>query len=44
MWHKGSQYLQKMGGIILVASILVWALGYYPRTPENNEYSGIFKP
>jgi ferrous iron transport protein B len=40
MWHKGSQYLQKMGGIILVASILVWALGYYPRTDMNNEVPG----
>jgi ferrous iron transport protein B len=39
MWHKGSQYLQKMGGIILVASILVWALGYYPKTGPGNEVS-----
>lgn len=31
MWHKGSQYLQKMGGIILVAVIIIWALGYFPR-------------
>lgn len=31
MWDKGVQYLKKMGGIILVASILIWALGYYPR-------------
>jgi ferrous iron transport protein B len=31
MWHKGSQYLQKMGGIILVASIIIWALGYFPK-------------
>lgn len=31
MWHKGQQYLKKMGNIILVASILIWALGYYPR-------------
>ena len=31
MWHKGVQYLKKMGGIILVASILIWALSYYPR-------------
>jgi ferrous iron transport protein B len=34
MWHKGSQYLQKMGGIILVASIIIWFLGYFPRTTE----------
>ncbi len=31
MWHKGVQYLQKMGSVILVASILIWALGYFPR-------------
>lgn len=31
MWSKASQYLQKMGGVILVASILIWALSYYPR-------------
>ncbi len=31
MWHKGVQYLNKMGGVILVASILIWALGYFPR-------------
>ena len=28
-WEKGKQYLRKMGGIILVASIIVWALGYF---------------
>lgn len=31
MWHKGVQYLSKMGTVILVASILIWALGYFPR-------------
>lgn len=31
MWHKARQYLHKMGGVILVASIIVWALGFYPR-------------
>ena len=30
MWAKGKQYLNKMGGIILVASIIVWALNYFP--------------
>lgn len=29
-WAKGKQYLKKMGGIILVASVLVWALNYFP--------------
>ena len=31
MWAKGEQYLKKMGGIILVASIIVWALNYFPK-------------
>ena len=31
MWSKARQYLQKMGGIILVASIIIWALSYFPR-------------
>ena len=33
-WFKGSQYLKKMGGVILVASIVIWAMGYFPRNPE----------
>ena len=33
-WEKGREYLKKMGGIILVASIIVWALGYYPHNPH----------
>lgn len=39
MWHKGSQYLSKMGGVILVAVILIWALEYYP---QNVNYSKPF--
>ncbi len=35
MWHKGEQYLKKMGGVILIASILIWALGYFPQTTEK---------
>lgn len=30
-WEKGKQYLQKMATTILVASIVIWALGYYPK-------------
>lgn len=33
-WEKGKQYLKKMGGIILVASVIVWALGYFPHNDE----------
>ena len=47
-WEKGKQYLKKMGGIILVASIVIWFLGYYPNhdsyaTPseqQENSYIG----
>ena len=34
MWHKGSQYINKMGTVILFASILIWAMGYYPRNVD----------
>ena len=46
-WDKGYEYLKKMGGVILIASIVVWFLGYYPRsehyaTPaEQQEHSYI---
>lgn len=30
-WEKGAQYLKKMGGIIMTASIIIWFLGYYPQ-------------
>ena len=33
-WEKGEQYLKKMGGIIMVASIIIWFLGYYPNHAE----------
>ena len=30
-WEKGAQYLKKMGGIIMIASIIIWFLGYCPQ-------------
>ena len=36
MWEKAKQYLHKMGGIILVASIIIWFLGYFPRHTEKS--------
>ncbi|MBQ0048254.1 MAG: ferrous iron transport protein B [Prevotellaceae bacterium] len=36
-WEKGKQYLKKMGTTILVASIAVWALSYFPRHAELSE-------
>jgi ferrous iron transport protein B len=37
MWSKCSEYLKKMGGLILIASIAVWMLSYYPRPENSNE-------
>lgn len=34
-WAKGEQYLRKMGGIILVACIVVWALNYFPLHDDD---------
>lgn len=34
MWNKGSQYVKKMGGVILAASLIIWALGYFPRNAD----------
>ncbi len=31
MWSKAVHYLKKISGIILVASIIIWALGYFPN-------------
>jgi len=36
-WEKGKEYLKKMGGIILVASIIVWALEYFPHHEELSQ-------
>ncbi len=38
-WTKGAEYLKKMGGIILLASIVVWALNYFPNHDEDNASS-----
>jgi len=41
MWHKGAEYLKKMGGIILVASIIIWFLSYYPqKTVFSEDFDG----
>ncbi len=36
MWDKASQYLRKIGGTILVAVVLIWALEYFPRSEKLN--------
>ena len=37
MWFKAWLYLKKMGTVILVASVIIWALGYFP---QNNAKTG----
>lgn len=36
MWDKSRQYLRKMGGVILIASIIIWFLGYFPTYTEQD--------
>ncbi len=35
-WFKGEQYLKKMGTVILLASLIIWALGYFPQNHQEN--------
>jgi ferrous iron transport protein B len=37
MWTKGAHYLKKMGGVILLASLIIWALGYFPREVDYTQ-------
>ena len=37
MWEKAVQYLKKMGSIILVASVIIWVLSYFPTTNAEME-------
>ncbi len=39
MWEKCTQYLRKMGGLILVASVIMWALSYFPLERQNMQSS-----
>jgi ferrous iron transport protein B len=36
MWERGKVYLKKMGGVILVASVILWFLGEFPRLDHNS--------
>lgn len=36
MWDKTKHYLQKIGTVILLGAIIIWALGYFPRKTEYN--------
>ena len=34
-WEKGRQYLQKMATTILIGSVVIWCLGYFPHNVDN---------
>jgi len=36
MWDKARQYLQKIGGVILIGVVIIWALGYFPRESSHH--------
>ena len=36
-WEKGGEYLKKMGTVILIGSVIIWFLGYYPRPNVEGE-------
>ncbi len=40
MWNRSEQYLKKIGGLIMVAAIIIWFLSYYPR-PVMNDVAAI---
>ncbi|MBQ5943999.1 MAG: ferrous iron transport protein B [Bacteroidales bacterium] len=37
-WEKGRQYLQKMATTILIGSVIIWCLGYFPRSDKGAGY------
>jgi len=41
MWDKTQQYLQKIGGVILIGVVIIWALGYFPREHKAEISTGI---
>ncbi len=42
MWGRSQQYLRKMGTTILVGSIFIWALGYFPHKREfSKDYDSL---
>ncbi len=37
MWERTRMYLKKMGGVILIASVILWLLGYFPKVDEYSQ-------
>ena len=40
MWEKCAQYIKKIGTVILLSTIAIWFLGYYPRPIEGENRKG----
>ena len=40
MWEKCAQYIKKIGTVILLSTIAIWFLGYYPRPIEGENGKG----
>jgi ferrous iron transport protein B len=41
MWERGSIFIKKMGGVILIGSIIVWALSSFPQSVDySRDYEG----
>ncbi|MBN2777132.1 MAG: ferrous iron transport protein B [Bacteroidales bacterium] len=43
-WNRGKEYLKKIGGVILIGSVIIWLLGYFPRNVEyTKDYDNLIK-
>ncbi len=44
MWNNTKEYLKKITGVILMASVIIWLLSYFPKNPDiQNAYDGAKK-
>jgi ferrous iron transport protein B len=42
MWNRSKEFVKKIGGIILIGSIIIWALGYYPKEVDfSKDYNAL---
>ncbi len=37
IWERTAEYLKKISSVILIASVVIWALGYFPRSSSQTE-------
>ncbi len=43
-WERGKEYLKKIGGIILIGSVIIWLLGYFPKnTTYTKDYDTLIQ-